>query len=210
MVNSRLRRSKDYQYGPKLTGLECKAFIDEEILNGKDGPNNDGNEYFTGQDKLTRVILRPKRKPSDPWYNTVVIPMDDQDIVQGRDLNGQVYYDFTWDGSGEAATADQEADIPPIIATETTAGSPATVQDNPDVLVPASPEYMPEADPNSEEYAPLELPEDISPMVVEGGTVEGTLIGTDTMTAEEYAAENPIAGGKAQEGSRLLHPFHLY
>ena len=92
MVNSRLRRPKDYQYQPRLTGLECKAFIDEEILNGKDGPNNDGNEYFTGQDKLTRVILRPKRKPSDPWYNTVVIPMDDQDIVQGRDLDGQVYY----------------------------------------------------------------------------------------------------------------------
>ena len=46
-------------------------------------------------------------------------------------------------------------------------------------------------------------------MIVEGGTVEGTLLGTDTMTAEEYAAETPTAGGKEQEGSRLL-PLFIY
>ena len=55
-----------------------------------------------------------------------------------------MYYDFEWDGSGEPATPEQEAEIPPILATETIAGSPL-----------ADPATEPAADPTSVEYEPL-------------------------------------------------------
>ena len=227
MHNSKLRMKTDHQYGPKLSGLECKAFIDEEILNGKD---DEGTEFFQGTDKQTRVILRPKRRPTDAWYNTVVIPMNDDDIVEGRDHDGLVHYDFTWDGSGEAATPEQETDIPPIIATETEAGSPTytpppalaspatspptpppTPWPTPSPVAPTSPGStpapiaapaptlppvpVPTSPPVQLQQDPLEILDSAS--IVEGGTVEGSLVGTDTMTPEEYQATYPAAGGVA-------------
>ena len=77
-----------------------------------------------------------------------------------------------WDGSGALATAEEESEIPPVLATETDAGSP-----NHDPNDPSS-------DPNSPDYFPLII--EIEPILIVGGTTDGVAGGTDT---------NPIAGG---------------
>ena len=66
-----------------MTATQCKGFIDEEILHGK---HANGQDLFTGDDKLVRVIIKHKRKPVDTWYNTISIKMDDADIVQVKFL----------------------------------------------------------------------------------------------------------------------------
>ena len=71
----------------KMTGLQCKTYIDDEIHNGL---HKDGRELFTGQDKLIRVILRRKRRKTDPNYNVVSIVMNDANIVEGVDGSGEV------------------------------------------------------------------------------------------------------------------------
>lgn len=62
-----------------MTATECKEFIDNDIQN-----------EFTGKDRDIRTIIKGKRNTSDAWYNTVVILMDDYDIVQGLSSDGQV------------------------------------------------------------------------------------------------------------------------
>lgn len=62
-----------------MTAIQCKEFIDEEIIS-----------TFTDRDKYIRVIIKGKRKKGDSWYNTVVIYMDDNDMSLGRDGDGQV------------------------------------------------------------------------------------------------------------------------
>ena len=77
-----------------------------------------------------------------------------------------------WDGSGELATPDQEGEIPPILATETEAGSPTA-----DGSDPAS-------DPTSPDYFPLII--EAEPILAVGASTGGAAQDTDT---------NPIAGG---------------
>lgn len=71
----------------KMTGLQCKTMIDNEIHHGL---HEDGRELFTGQDKLIRVILRRKRRKTDPNYNVVSIVMNDDNIVEGASGDGSV------------------------------------------------------------------------------------------------------------------------
>jgi len=66
-----------------LTAEECKDFIDKEIYT-----------LFTEQDQYIRSIIIGKRLKSDRVYNAVVIPMNDNDMVEGRDGDGMVYYDL--------------------------------------------------------------------------------------------------------------------
>ena len=48
--------------------------------------------------------------------------MNDGDHVEGRDGDGMVYYDFPWSGSGKYVSKEMDAEIPPVIATETADG----------------------------------------------------------------------------------------
>lgn len=65
----------------RLSAIDCKEFIDEEILT-----------EFTGIDKFIQTKIVGKRNGLDEYYNAVVIPMDDDHMVVGRD--GQVIYDL--------------------------------------------------------------------------------------------------------------------
>lgn len=67
----------------RMTALDCKAFIDNEIYS-----------LFTERDKYVRSIIIGKRTKEDQWYNAVVIQMGDDDMVQGRDGDGMIYYDL--------------------------------------------------------------------------------------------------------------------
>ena len=49
---------------------------------------------FTGRDKYIRVIIKGKRAKQDTWYNTVVVPMNDNDYSNGRDKDGLIYNDL--------------------------------------------------------------------------------------------------------------------
>ena len=66
-----------------MTGEECQAFIDEEIIT-----------LFEGEDRNMRTHIVKKRVEADEWYNCLVIPMDDNDIVIGKFGDGLVYYDL--------------------------------------------------------------------------------------------------------------------
>jgi hypothetical protein len=66
-----------------MTAVACKDFIDREIF-----------QLFTERDQYVRSIIIGKRLKSDTWYNTVVILMNDNDMVEGRDGDGLVYYDL--------------------------------------------------------------------------------------------------------------------
>ncbi|KAL7547164.1 hypothetical protein ACHAWF_010486 [Thalassiosira exigua] len=156
----------------KMTAIQCKEFIDEEIIT-----------TFTERDKYIRVIIKGKRKKSDTWYNTVVVTMDDSNMAVGIDGDGLIQYDFAWEGSGQEATPEQQTEIPPVLATETEAGKPLPPPEEP-ITDPNDPAYVPQADPTSEEYEPLILEEE--PILVVGATVEGAIIGNTT---------DPIAGG---------------
>ena len=60
-----------------MTAVECKGYIDYDILHGTD---EDDNERFQEQDKLIRTIIKGKRDSGDVWYNAVVINMNDADM----------------------------------------------------------------------------------------------------------------------------------
>lgn len=146
----------------KMTGVQCKNFIDEEILT-----------LFMGDDKLTRTILVGKRGKMDEWYNTVVVYMDDNDLVLGRDGDGMIYFDWPWEGSGQEATPEQQGEIPPVIGTENPNGDPN-----------CNAATNPKCDPTSPEYDPLDLEEE--PILVEGASLAGARDGSDP---------RPINGG---------------
>lgn len=67
----------------KLTSRECKELIDYEILT-----------LDRGNDITLHSVIIPKRSEDQLWYNSVVIPLDDNDHVAGRDGDGMVYYDL--------------------------------------------------------------------------------------------------------------------
>ena len=65
-----------------MTSLECQAFIDDEIIT-----------LFEGEDRNMKTHIVKKREgPTsenvDEWYNCIVIPMDDNDIVLGKHGDG--------------------------------------------------------------------------------------------------------------------------
>ena len=66
-----------------MTAEACKAFIDNEIYT-----------LFTEQDQYIRSVIMGKRRKTDQLYNAVTIMMNDNDMVEGRDGNGMVYYDL--------------------------------------------------------------------------------------------------------------------
>ncbi len=61
----------------------CKDFIDEIIF-----------KNFTDKDKYIRSIIMGKRRKTDKLYNAVSILVNDNDMVEGRDGDGMVYYDL--------------------------------------------------------------------------------------------------------------------
>lgn len=66
-----------------MTPVECKEFIDEEI-----------HTFFTEEDRYIQTRIISQRNEADEWYNCVVIGMDDNDMVLGRNGDGLVYYDL--------------------------------------------------------------------------------------------------------------------
>mmetsp|Transcript_9308 Transcript_9308/g.19265 ORF Transcript_9308/g.19265 Transcript_9308/m.19265 type:complete len:281 (-) Transcript_9308:130-972(-) len=86
-----------------LTSIECKELIDYEILT-----------LNTGVDVTMRSVIIPKRAEDQMWYNSVVIPLEDNDLVAGRDNNGIIYYDFVWHSTGFPATEEHDAYIPMV------------------------------------------------------------------------------------------------
>lgn len=64
-----------------MSAIECKFFIDDEIL-----------RLFTGEDQFIRTRIIGKRAYEDLWYNAVSIKMDDNDLALGRDSDGWIYY----------------------------------------------------------------------------------------------------------------------
>ena len=70
-----------------MTAIECKLFIDDEIMSTN--PN-----LFTDRDKYIRVIIKGKRSTGDEWYNTVVITMNDADMAVGIENDGKIEYDL--------------------------------------------------------------------------------------------------------------------
>ena len=93
----------------KLSAIQCKTLIDEDVLN-----------LNTGTDRFIRTIIVGKRYENDPLSNSVVILLDDDNMVKGKNGDGLVYYDFKWNGSGNEATRYQQRKIPEIVANETT------------------------------------------------------------------------------------------
>ena len=67
----------------KMTGEECKTFIDLEIYN-----------LFTDRDRYIRTIIKGKRKKTDKYYNAVSILIGDNDMVEGLLGDGVVTYEL--------------------------------------------------------------------------------------------------------------------
>jgi len=61
----------------------CKEFIDDEI-----------QTLFTGVDQYITSKIRWRREETDPWYNTLDITMDDNNLVVGKDGDGVVHYEL--------------------------------------------------------------------------------------------------------------------
>jgi len=112
----------DVTYGNngRMTALACKNFIDEFIMGAV---NAEGNQMFSAEDKYIRTRILGERKDQDFWYNTVVMQMDENDKVKGRNNDGMVHYDWTWDSSGTMADHEAQKAIPPITAFETDPGA---------------------------------------------------------------------------------------
>ena len=96
----------------KMSAIQCKLLIDQEVLN-----------LNSGYDRFISTEIVTKRNENDPRSNSVVILLDDDNMVTGKNGDGLIYYDFEWDGSGNEATNQQQRDIPAIIANETTSWS---------------------------------------------------------------------------------------
>ena len=99
----------------KMSAIQCKLLIDQEVL-----------DLNSGYDRFIRTEIATKRNENDPRSNSVVILLDDDNMVKGKNGDGLIYYDFEWDGSGNEATNQQQRDIPAIIANETTSWSRTT------------------------------------------------------------------------------------
>ncbi len=66
-----------------MIAIDCKEFIDEEIIN-----------TFTGLDQYIQTKIVGKRSEDEEYYNAVVIPMSDEYMTLGRDGDGVIYYDL--------------------------------------------------------------------------------------------------------------------
>ena len=79
----------DVTYGNngRMAAVACKNFIDEFIYSAVDAENN---QMFTDEDKYIRTRILGQRKDQDFWYNTVVMQMDENDKVKGKDNDGMV------------------------------------------------------------------------------------------------------------------------
>ena len=71
----------------KMAAVACKNFIDEFILSAVDA---EGQQMFSDEDKFVRTRILGERKKQDFWYNTIVMQMDENDKVKGRDNDGIV------------------------------------------------------------------------------------------------------------------------
>lgn len=91
-----------------MSAIQCKQLIDEEVL-----------QYNTHADQFIRKIKIGTRAENDPLSNSVVILLDDNNMVKGKNGDGMIYFDFMWDGSGNEATRYQQRKIPKIVANET-------------------------------------------------------------------------------------------
>ena len=76
-----------YGNNGRMAALACKNFIDEFIYSAVDAENN---QMFTAEDKYIRTRILGERKDQDFWYNTVVMQMDENDKVKGKDNDGMV------------------------------------------------------------------------------------------------------------------------
>ena len=72
-----------------MSAIQCKLLIDQEVLN-----------LNSGYDRFIRTQIVGKRYENDPRSNSVVILLDDDNMVTGKNGDGLIYYDFEWDGSG--------------------------------------------------------------------------------------------------------------
>lgn len=179
-----------------MSAIECKFFIDDEIL-----------RFFTGPDRFIRTRIIGKRANYDDWYNAVVITMDDNDFALGRDSDGWIYYTFQWEGSGTEATTEQQAEIPPITASETSTGAtqgsdvdtvyaPDAVAEhpsaNPDVTTTPPPPPPGQGGGIHLDYSNPPIVVQPEPILVQGATTDGAIAGTD---------DNPLNGGVILDGS---------
>ncbi len=78
-----------------MSAIKCKQLIDDD---------NEVLQYNTHTDRFIRTIIVGKRAENDPLSNSVVILLDDNNMVKGKNGDGLVYFDFKWDGSGNEAT----------------------------------------------------------------------------------------------------------
>lgn len=183
----------------KMSAEACKDFIDKEIY-----------DLFTDQDRYIRSIIIGKRLKSDRLYNAVVIMMNDNDMVEGRDGDGMVYYDFTWDGSGELATEEQQAAIPPLMAMEPTASLPAGTELAATEPATAPAPGVPVVSTATDDYTPITYDDDVpieeAPLILLNEEVEGVTGSTidEFITApppEGGGTTAPIAGGVLTDGT---------
>lgn len=77
-----------------MTVIACKDFIDEEILTFTEDNPLDPRWGYDPRDHFVRTRIVGKRSEQDFWYNTIVIPMDENDMVLGRDHDGVIHYDL--------------------------------------------------------------------------------------------------------------------
>ena len=99
-------------------------------------------------------------------YSTAALLLDGIMALHASQTQTLPFNRSNWNGSGELATPDQETETPPILATETEAGSP-----NHDPTDPAS-------DPESPDYFPLII--EVQPILIVGCTTSGAAKKTDT------------------------------
>ncbi|KAK1736265.1 hypothetical protein QTG54_012865 [Skeletonema marinoi] len=193
----------------KMSAEACKDFIDNEIYT-----------LFTERDQYIRSVIIGKRLKTDQSYNAVTIMMNDNDMVEGRDGNGMVYYDFLWDGSGELATAEQQSQLTPIAAMEPTASlSPLGIDPESVETIPPSDPYLPDESTPTDDAVAVAADDVVTtdddvvleePLVVFDEVITGVTGSTvdEFMTATPLPEEEgggtttaPIAGGVLTDGT---------
>ena len=88
------QRYWDECFDQGMTVIACKDFIDEEILTFTEDNPLDPRYGYATRDRFVRTRIVGKRSEQDFWYNTIVIRMDENDMVIGRDHDGVVHYDL--------------------------------------------------------------------------------------------------------------------
>ena len=183
----------------KMSAIQCKLLIDQEVLN-----------LNSGYDRFISTEIVTKRNENDPRSNSVVILLDDDNMVTGKNGDGLIYYDFEWDGSGNEATNYPQRDIPSIIANETTSWSrttswegSSTIERNP---VPIRTLGVTTHDAIDHHNAHLTGPR---PLIA--GGVKTTGLEVDTVEGEtKLTAALSESATIAQAGKRTIGPFDCF